>query len=350
MPATLEQTLRGLTVPGACFARREDGKIRCWACGHNCLIPEGKAGVCRVRYVENDVLHVPFGYTAGVAVDPIEKKPFFHALPGSHALSFGMLGCDYHCSYCQNWLTSQALRDEAAGTSPRPISAEHLVALAVEHGCPVIVSTYNEPLITAEWAHAVFERARERGLRCGFVSNGNATPEVLRYLRPVMDLYKVDLKSFDKRHYASLGGRLDVVLRSVEQIHAMGFWIEIVTLVVPNFNDSDEELRQIARFIAGVSRDIPWHVTAFHTDYRMQDRPSTGADALVRAHAIGKEEGLHFVYCGNRPGQTRGLENTLCPGCGATLIERIGFSVRCNRLGPGGACPTCGRKIPGVWS
>lgn len=301
-----------------------------------------------VRFVEGGELRVPFGYTAGLAVDPIEKKPFFHVLPGSDALSFGMLGCDFKCGYCQNWMTSQALRDESAGTAPRPITAERIVAMAAEHGCPVIVSTYNEPLITAEWSHAIFTLARERGIRCGYVSNGNATPEVLDHLRPVMDLCKVDLKSFDKRHFAELGGSLANVLRSIEQIHGRGFWMEIVTLVVPGFNDSDEELTRIAEFIAGISRDIPWHVTAFHSDYKMSDTRSTTSGDLLRAHAIGRAAGLRFVYCGNRPGQTGELESTHCPRCGATLIERRGFSVLANRVRDG-KCPGCGETIPGVW-
>ncbi|MBN1476135.1 AmmeMemoRadiSam system radical SAM enzyme [Candidatus Sumerlaeota bacterium] len=345
---TLEQQLRGLTAPAECFAREDDGSIRCWACGHCCLIREGRSGVCKVRFVEGGTLHVPFGYTAGIAVDPIEKKPFFHVFPGCDALSFGMLGCDYHCSYCQNWLTSQTLRDETAGVHPRPVTAERIVDLAVSRGAPIVVSTYNEPLITAEWSHAVFERAREAGLRCGYVSNGNATPEVLDYLRPVMDLYKVDLKSFDKKAYAQLGGKLSTVLDSIGQIAARGFWLEIVTLVVPEFNDSDTELTRIAEFIAGISRDIPWHVTAFHSDYQMADRRNTTAGDLKRAWEIGRAAGLKFVYCGNRPGQTEGLENTRCPSCGATLIERWGFNVTSNRLRDG-KCSECGEGIAGVW-
>lgn len=346
--STLEQELRGLTTHGDCYDRREDGRIRCWACGHECTIAEGGEGVCKVRFVESNTLHVPTGYTGGVAVDPIEKKPFFHVLPGSDALSFGMLGCDFKCGYCQNWLTSQTLRDEQAGIRPRSTSAEHLVDLAEQHGCPVIVSTYNEPLITAEWAHAVFSLARGRGIRCGFVSNGNATPKVLDYLRPVMDLYKVDLKSFSKRAYAQLGGKLDNVLRSIEQIHERGFWIEIVTLVVPNFNDSPEELTLIAKFIANVSPEIPWHVTAFHSDYKMTDHRSTTADDLKVAVEIGRSAGLKHIYCGNRPGQTPGLEDTRCPKCDKTLIERVGFRVLSNHL-DGGCCPGCGERIPGVW-
>jgi pyruvate formate lyase activating enzyme len=284
-----------------------------------------------------------------VAIDPIEKKPFFHALPGSDALSFGMLGCDFRCGYCQNWLTSQTLRDESAGTRPHPITADGLVDLAESRGCPAVVSTYNEPLITPEWSHAVFVKAKERGLRCGFVSNGNATPQALDYLRPVLDLYKVDLKSFDKRHYAELGGSLDNVLRSIADIHERGLWLEIVTLVVPGFNSTDEELTRIAEFIAGISVDVPWHVTAFHSDYQMQSTSSTTPAQLLRAAQIGRGAGLRFVYCGNRPGKTDDWESTHCPQCDETVVERMGFHVLANRL-ENGACPRCGTVIPGVWS
>jgi pyruvate formate lyase activating enzyme len=211
-----------------------------------------------------------------------------------------------------------------------------------------MVSTYNEPLITAEWSRAVFEKARERGILCGFVSNGNATPQVLDFMRPVMDLYKVDLKGFDKKHYAELGGKLDTVLQSIQEIHGRGFWLEIVTLVVPGFNDSEEELKQIAEFIAGVSRDIPWHVTAFHPDYKMSDRRHTTAGDILRGWEIGKAAGLHYVYCGNRPGQTGETENTVCPDCGTTCVQRVGFCVTKNRL-KSGCCPSCGKAIPGKW-
>jgi len=234
--------------------REPDGAIRCVACGHRCKVYEGKTGVCRVRFHEGGRLRVPSGYVAGLQIDPIEKKPFYHVYPGSDALSFGMLGCDYHCSYCQNWVTSQALRDDQAVSLPRFCDAAELVDLAEEHKVPVVVSTYNEPLITADWAMMVFRPARERGLRCGFISNGNATPEVLEYIRPCVDLYKVDLKGFDERNYRRLGGTLQNVLNTIRLLKKMDFWVEIVTLIVPGFNDSDDELRRIAEFIAEIGR------------------------------------------------------------------------------------------------
>jgi pyruvate formate lyase activating enzyme len=241
-----------------------------------------------VRFNADGRLRVPWGYVSGLQVDPIEKKPFYHAFPGRDALSFGMLGCDFHCGYCQNWVTSQSLRDPLAGGGLTRISPEELVDIATSRSAPVMVSTYNEPLITADWAVAVFKPARARGIVCGFVSNGNVTPEVLEFIRPYVDLYKIDLKGFDDRHYRELGGVLANVLDGIRRTHALGFWVEVVTLLVPGFNDSDDEIRRMADFIAGVSCDIPWHLTAFHPDYRMLDAGRTPTDTLLRAHAIGK--------------------------------------------------------------
>lgn len=347
---SLKQVLEEHTMPSAPELAIDEGHgaLRCVACGHRCLIRDGKAGVCRVRFNRGGELRVPAGYVAGLQIDPIEKKPFWHAFPGRDALSFGMLGCDLHCSYCQNWVTSQALRDDEAVSLPRMCRAEELVELAVEHDVPVVVSTYNEPLITADWAARVFEPAREAGLRCGFVSNGNATPEVLEFIRPFVELYKVDLKSFSDRNYRKLGCTLGNVLASIERLKAMGFWVEIVTLVIPGFNDSDDELRQITAFIAGISVDIPWHVTAFHPDYKMIEPPRTGADSLNRAYEAGKAAGLRYVYPGNLPGGVGDRENTYCPSCHQLLIERHGFYVRRNLMRDG-ACPSCSTRIAGVW-
>ena len=328
--------------------RLPDGRLRCYACGHRCPIPEGREGVCRVRYNEGGVLRVPWGYVGALQCDPIEKKPFFHALPGSDAFSFGMLGCDLHCGYCQNWFTSQSIRDPKAVARPRDLSPEDLVSLAEERGAPTVVSTYNEPLITSEWAVAVFREAKRRGLSTAYVSNGNGTPQVLDYLRPWIDFYKVDLKSMDDKHYRELGGVLANVLDSIAAIHARGIWLEVLTLVIPGFNDGEEELRRAARFIASLSPDIPWHVTAFHPDYKMTDRGSTPARTLVAAAEIGAQEGLRYVYAGNLPGGTGEWENTRCPGCRLTLIERFGFRVLENRL-VSGACPRCATPIPGRW-
>jgi len=214
----------------------------------------------------------------------------------------------------------------------------------------VIVSTYNEPLITSEWSVAVFKEAKAAGLTTGFVSNGNGTPQVLDYLRPWVDLYKVDLKSFDDRHYRQLGGRLDPILDTIRRLHAMDFWLEIVTLLVPGFNDSRDELMRLTTFIAGVSTDIPWHVTAFHGDYKMTDPENTTAEMLLSAADIGRANGLRHVYAGNLPGSVGDLEDTRCASCGDVLVARYGYFIRDYRLTTDGRCPSCARMVPGRWS
>jgi pyruvate formate lyase activating enzyme len=346
----LGELLARHTREGELYEKLPQGRVRCFACGHRCVIPPDQLGICKVRFNEGGTLRVPFGYVGALQLDPVEKKPFFHALPGSTALSFGMLGCDFHCGYCQNWITSQALRDKNADAPPEAVTPQELVGIARKHGARIFTSTYNEPLITSEWAVAVFREAKAAGFVCSYVSNGNGTPEVLDYIRPYVSLYKVDLKSFRDRHYRELGGTLERVLDTIGRLHALGFWVEIVTLVIPGFNDSDEELRDIARFLTSVSPDIPWHVTAFHPDYKMTDPPRTSVRALLRAAEIGASAGLRFVYAGNLPGAVGRLENTYCPGCAALLVERTGYHVLQNRIGETGACPECARPIPGIWS
>ena len=353
--SSLSQALRDNTMPAApeLVRLREGQAVQCLACGHQCVIQPGHSGICRVRFNEQGKLRVPGGYVAGVQVDPIEKKPFYHAFPGAEALSFGMLGCDFHCSFCQNWISSQAPRnaDKGAGEFvpfPHACTAEELVRLAVANEAPVAVSTYNEPLITADWAVEVFKLARAEGIVCGLVSNGYATPEVLEFLRPYVQLCNVDLKTFQPENYHQLGGRLEVVLDSIRRLHAMGFWVEVVTLVVPGFNDTTDELTQIAEFVAGVSPDIPWHVTAFHPSYQMTDRGRTPAEILARACELGEAAGLRYVYAGNLPGGVQEREHTRCHACGTRLITRLGFSVRENRM-VGSRCPECHTMIPGVW-
>ena len=347
---SLEDLLKGFTAPSApeLSRRLDDGRLQCLACGHRCRIAEGNPGVCRVRYVESGVLRRPRGYVGALACDPIEKKPFFHAFPGRDALTFGMLGCDLKCSYCQNWLTSQVLRDDDAIAPPRPASPAALVQSAIQNGAPVIASSYNEPLITADWAVEVFREARARGLTCAFISNGNGTREVIEYLRPHVDLYKVDLKGFTDRAYRELGGKLSNVLDTIRLLKELAFWVEIVTLTIPGFNDDPGELRAIAAFLAGIDPDIPWHVTAFHPDYKMTDRDRTPVRKLLEAYDIGRAEGLRFVYPGNAPGRVGDRESTHCHGCGGLLIRRRGFLVLENRM-RGSCCPDCGVKVPGVW-
>lgn len=346
----LSEVLAEKTGAGELLEKLPDGVLRCLACGHRCPIPEGHAGVCRVRFNRGGELRVPFGYVAGLQDDPIEKKPFFHVFPGSRALSFGMLGCDLHCAYCQNWITSQALRDPEAVVAPTEVSAENLVRAGVRRGCRSIISTYNEPLITSEWAVTVFREAKQAGLMTGFVSNGNATEEVLDYLQPWIDCYKVDLKSFDDRKYRELGAPLERVCDSIRSIYRRGIWLEVVTLLVPGFNDSEEEIGELTGFLASVSPEIPWHVTAFHPEYKMADGRPAGEELLKRAAAQGKKAGLKYVYCGNLPGKIARGEDTLCAECGVTLIRREGFRVIDDKLTASrGSCPDCGYSVPGRW-
>jgi pyruvate formate lyase activating enzyme len=292
---------------------------------------------------------VPHGYAAGIQCDPVEKKPFFHVLPGTDALTFGMLGCDFHCGYCQNWVTSQSLRDQAATTSTVDVTPEALLELGERQDARLVVSSYNEPLITAEWAAEVFALARARGFVTGFVSNGNATAEALDFVRPLIDCYKIDLKTMSDRRYRQLGGVLAHVLDAIPLVHERGIWLEVLTLVIPGFSDDPGELREAARYIARIDPNIPWHVTAFHEDYKFWGMGNTTAEMLVRACEIGAEEGLHFVYAGNLPGRVGRWEHTWCSGCRALLIERFGYHILSNRVGAAGACPDCRTPVPGLF-
>jgi len=347
----LSENLDRLTAPGELQEKLEGGALRCYACAHRCLIKPGRRGICQVRFNQEGELRVPWGYVAALQVDPIEKKPFSHLMPGTDALTFGMLGCDFHCIFCQNWVTSQVGRDEDANHSIDniiQISPEQITQLAQQSGAGVVVSSYNEPLITSEWAVAVFRRAKEAGLRCAFVSNGNATPEVLAYLRPYLSGYKVDLKSMQDKQYRKLGGVLNNVLDTIRSAHDLGLWVEVVTLVIPGFNDDPAELWDAARYLRSVSADIPWHVTAFHPDYQM-DADHTPPETLRTAAEIGQEAGLHYVYAGNLPGRVGTYEDTFCPNCSTRVVQRRGYTVLDYKITSDGKCPTCHTLIAGVW-
>jgi len=240
-------------------------------------------------------------------------------------------------------------RDPEAVSSIMPVSPAQLVDLAREYGAPVIASTYNEPLITSEWAIEVFQVAKAQGLRTAYISNGNGTPEVLDYLKPWVDFYKVDLKGFSQEEYRKLGGQLAGVLDTIKRLYGMGFWLEVVTLIIPGFNDSDRELQAMTEFLVSVSPDIPWHVTAFHKDYKMLEPDNTTAQSLIRAAEIGQRSGLCYVYAGNLPGQVGPYEHTYCPGCRTPVVKRVGYRILEVAL-KNNACPTCGTRIPGIWN
>ncbi len=348
----LANILDGLTVEGELYEKLADNSLRCFACGHRCLIREGKRGICQVRFNVGGRLRVPHGYVAALQSDPIEKKPFSHVMPGSNALTFGMLGCDYHCAYCQNWLTSQVMRDPASDGSVdyiRKMTPNKMVQLAQSTNASVVVSSYNEPLITSEWAVEIFKEAKANGLMCAYVSNGNNTPEVMEYIAPYLDAYKVDLKCMDDKNYRKLGGTLQHTLDGIKRAREAGLWVEVVTLVIPGFNDSNQELWDAARFLAEQSVDIPWHVTAFHKDYKMTEPDNTDAKTLIRAAEIGREAGLRYVYAGNLPGHVGEYEDILCPACRYRLVKRRGYVIHEYYITGDGSCSNCGQKIGGVW-
>jgi pyruvate formate lyase activating enzyme len=350
--ANLQETLDDFSAAAELFESCADGAVRCLACGHRCLIRPGKRGICRVRFNRAGQLRMPWGYVSGLQADPVEKKPFYHLLPGATALTFGMLGCDFHCLFCQNWVSSQALRDpvsETMGLSIQRATPEGIADAAVRSRAGIVVSSYNEPLITAEWAAAVFRPARERGCKTAIVSNGYATPESLAYLRPLLDGMKIDLKAMRAATYRKLGGVLQITLDTIQAARRSGLWVEVVTLLIPGLNDEPAELWDAARFLAGVSPDIPWHVTAYHPDYQYDDARPTRAEDLTKAAEIGQEAGLRYVYAGNLPGMVREYEDTLCPKCRSPLIRRRGFTILEYRLRNDGSCPQCGEILAGIW-
>lgn len=352
MSTPIGELLDSLTASAELYEKLPNKAVRCFACGHRCLIRAGKRGICQVRFNRDGELCAPRGYVAALQSDPVEKKPFYHVLPSATALTFGMLGCDFHCGYCQNWLTSQAMRDPASDVSVnyiREISPQGMVDYARKTNASIVVSSYNEPLITSEWAVEIFKEAKAAGLMCAYVSNGNNTPEALEYLAPYLSAYKIDLKCMSDKNYRKLGGVLQNILDGIKRAHDAGLWVEIVTLTIPGFNDSNEELWDAARYIAGVSKDIPWHVTAFHKEYKMTDPDNTDAKTLLRAAEIGREAGLNFVYAGNLPGQVGEYEDTTCPECNFRLIKRRGYIIQEYRINGEGKCPQCGGAIPGIW-
>jgi pyruvate formate lyase activating enzyme len=352
MPGIM-QAIDQLSIKGTCYESLPEQVVRCTACAHTCIIQPGKRGICRMRFNRAGELMVPFGYVTAAQADPIEKKPFAHFFPGSTALTFGMLGCNLHCDFCQNWISSQMLKDEAAHVTEdaiQCISAQDLVSLAKRRQAETIVSSYNEPLITVEWAVEIFRRAKENGLKTAIVSNGFATAECLAYLLPYLDGFKIDLKAFREDSYRTLGGRLQPVLDTIKWAVEHGLWVEVVTLLVPGFNDNSSELREAAQFLAQISTDIPWHLTAYYPAYMQHQAPPTTSIQLQQAARIGQDAGLHYVYAGNRPGRVGSLEDTFCPQCKALLINRRGYNILEYHISAGGTCAKCGAAIAGIWT
>ncbi len=324
-------------------------EVICGLCNHHCHIKEGKRGICGVRENRNGTLFsLVYGRLIAENIDPIEKKPLFNFLPGSKAFSISTVGCNFRCLHCQNYNISQYPHAHGGEISGKNYTPESVIENAVQTGCASVCYTYVEPTIFYEFAYDCAILAHERQLKNVFVSNGYMTPEVSRHLAPVLDGINIDVKGFTDDFYKKVcKARLQPVLDNVRLMHELGVWVEVTTLLIPGLNDSDDELRDIARFIYSVSPAIPWHVTAFHPTYKMMDRERTPVATLRKARDIGQAEGLHYVYEGNIPGE--GGENTHCPDCGTELISRFGFSIRQIKL-TAGRCSDCGREIAGVWN
>lgn len=332
----------------AMFQEEKDGKkVRCSLCEHRCLIPDGHRGICAVRENRDGVLYsLVYDKIIAQNVDPIEKKPLFHFLPGSLSYSIATPGCNFRCKHCQNADISQLPRDRGGLVMGEPVVPERIVAAAQASRCASISYTYTEPTIYFELAYDTAKLAARAGLRNVFVTNGYITPEALEVIRPWLHAANIDLKGFSDVFYRNVcGARLQPVLDAIRLYKKSGIWIEITTLVIPGHNDSEAELGQIAEFIRSVGEDVPWHVSRFHPTYKLTDQPRTPVKTLQRAREIGIESGLRYVYEGNVPGEG---EDTACWSCRKPLVKRVGFSVEENRI-TDGTCPSCGAAIDGVW-
>jgi pyruvate formate lyase activating enzyme len=326
-----------------------DAKVRCRLCRHRCLIPDGKRGLCGVRENQDGRLQtLVYGRLVAGNVDPIEKKPLYHFQPGSLSYSIATVGCNFRCRFCQNADIAQMPADRGGrivGTAVRP---EAVVRAAAEAGCRSIAYTYTEPTVFFEFALDTARLAHAQGFRNVFVTNGYMSAEALELIAPVLDAANVDLKAFNRKFYTEVcGAKLEEVQESLREMKSRGIWVEVTTLLVPGLNDDPAELKALAEFLAReLGPGTPWHISRFHPTYRLTDRPPTPVATLSAAREIGLSAGLKYVYTGNVPGDPG--ENTYCPACGATVIERLGFRVGVLRL-KDGRCGECRTALDGVW-
>lgn len=328
---------------------KEKKSVECFLCAHNCHIKEGRRGICQVRENKDGVLYsLVYGRLISRNVDPIEKKPLFHVLPGTLSYSIATVGCNFRCSHCQNYDISQYPRLHNGAIIGDDATPEQVVSAAQEYGCQSISYTYIEPTIFFEFAYDCAQLAHERGIKNIFVSNGYTSPEATKKIAPYLDGNNIDLKGFTDKFYREVcGAKLAPVLETIRLMKELGVWVEVTTLVIPGWNDSESELQEIARFIKGIDPEMPWHVTRFHPTFKMTDRGATPTATLQRARQIGLSEGLKHVYVGNIPGE--GGEDTICPHCKETVVERMGFSIISQNL-EDGKCGNCGEPLAGVFS
>ncbi len=325
-----------------------DGTLECRLCAHGCRLRDGQRGLCGVQLRRDDRIDsLVYGRIVAEHVDPIEKKPVFHVLPGSLSYSIATHGCNFRCLHCQNSGISQVSHDMKVEDSGVFRIPEEIIESALSRGCRSISYTYVEPTVFFEYAYDCCLAAFANGLKNIFVSNGYMTKEIIAELAPVLTAINIDLKSFRDEFYKKIcGARVQPVLDTIVRCREAGIWVEVTTLLIPGMNDEDQELTNIAAFLAKIDRSIPWHVSGYHPAYKMTEPPSTPESTLLRARRIGLDQGLHHVYTGNRFGS--GGEDTSCPKCGLLLIARQGFRVTANRL-KAGCCPACNQPLAGIW-
>lgn len=325
------------------YSKLEDGNVRCALCAHRCLVRPGKKGICGVRENREGTLYtLVYGKAVSAAVDPIEKKPLYHFLPGTAAFSIATVGCNFHCTFCQNADISQTSREQPGWERwSRDLPPDQVVRLAQREGCQTIAYTYTEPTVFFEYAYDCARLATQAGLKNVFVSNGYMTAEALDTIGADLHAANIDLKGSDEFYRTLCGARMQPVMDAIVKMHEMGVWVEVTTLVIPGHNDGEETLRAIAGFLAAVDPDIPWHISRFTPRYKLLDAPPTPVGTLHRAAEIGYQAGLHYVYAGNVPGDR--YEHTRCPECGAICIQRYGYTIR--NIMDGTRCPTCHHEL-----
>lgn len=327
------------------YKKLKGGKVRCQLCAHRCLIAEGKRSICFVRENQEGKLYsLVYGLAIAANVDPIEKKPLFHFQPGTDSFSIATAGCNFRCEYCQNWQISQITKGTSGEIIGEKLPPKEIVKRAKETGCRSIAYTYTEPIIFFEYAQDTAKLAKKEGLTNVFVTNGYQTPEATREMAKFVDAANVDLKAFSEDFYRKVcGARLAPVLEGIKNMHKAGIFLEITTLVIPEQNDSEKEITQIAKFIAKIDKNIPWHISRFHPDYKMTDASPTPLETLERAYEIGKKAGLKYVYLGNVPTDKR--ENTHCPKCGTLAIQRRAYQTEILAVDKKGKCKKCGEDL-----
>lgn len=336
------------------FKKLKNSRIQCLACNHYCKISEGKTGICGVRKnIAGQLNLLVYGRPVAINIDPIEKKPLFHFLPGSEIFSLGTYGCNFRCSFCQNWDISQLSKgyqnfEELIKKTCEEWPPEKIVDYCRKNQIPGIAYTYNEPTIFVEYAYDTMKLAAKSGIKNVFVSNGYESKETVEYIAPYLDAINIDLKSFRDEFYNRLcGAKLEPVLKTIKLIQQKKIWQEITTLLIPEENDSEKEIQEIAKFIASIDKNIPWHLSRFYPAYQMANKETTSIGILEKAYEIGKKAGLNYIYLGNV--LTEKYESTYCPKCSEKLIKRIGYSINITDSFKNGRCLKCGENIPGIW-